>query len=347
MWPSAGGSALSQVVLAASQRAAGVDNRSAAKLPSWKVKKVAIEAPARGGLIAINSAQFSPRAGRTLAEQAMHSYGLFNRRFQLGHTRSFQIFVLDLPQAIGRKDLFSGIAFQPGTPGRRSTAPGGQQVDDLVRVHRRQNTIRTLLDRSVGGDFDPRLLAQLQDLTEGLTPSTGGDVLFSLASRSYLAGNSNAALELHQYFVSRFPDHDLTDPSQLWLFHFLSSEEVAWRQSKRRTDEEVVVQAGGGKLPAKVPLGGEGIQIAPVMAVELRTHPDNQQPSTTWDAAAKRLQLLETARPTLHFDPLVRFPTTAIERRQGKSIAVEKSYRALATNNSAPIGGGMPMANSG
>lgn len=319
---------LSQLVLTAAQSAAVEDLDP--HLPAWKVRKVAIARPKSDGPVTISPTQFSPRSGRTLAELALPARGLFCRDFVPASGQSFQIFVLDLPHEIGKKDLFSGIALPPGMPGRRAALPSTQQLDDVTRNHQRQNTLRLLLERAVSQEFDPRYLTQLEPLTADLPATVGGELLFQMAARCRANGQSRAALEITQYLVDRYPDHELVDASLRWLFHHYASAEVAWRDARAAgVHRDSAVQRAGG--PANAFPDSTGTPSDQVVTTAANEHVDAF--AARRGLAEQWLRRLETSRPTLHFDPTVRYPTVALERQRGNLAQVEKMYGALASGH--------------
>ena len=60
-------------------------------------------------------------------------------------------------------------------------------------------------------------------------PTAGALLLFRLGQRYEEAGLWPLVAEVDQLLAERYPEHPLVRPAQLWLLHYYTSGEVAWR----------------------------------------------------------------------------------------------------------------------
>lgn len=334
---------INQVVLECVEQAADATcypEFAAMGLEPWQVRKVLGSLPAgQLGDVNLTTAQLASRLGYSLADHVAGPRGLIADRYQPSPTNlGFRLYVDKLPQHAGEHDFFSGIVLHPGGDARRMLAEfSSQGIDVMRRIAQKHRNMQAVIARSEQNDFDAsRFLAQIGDLTSGLDDATAGNVVYQLAERFRHAGRWSLAAETFEVLADRYPDHPLTEAALVWLVHYWSSGEAAWRAERasrikgQRTAAaqlaghlSIVPPPGmlGQVLPAQGPSeGGRTVAQGHVFTVDdtLEQH---------WPERAAALgKVLEQRSPATFAEPTVRFPLAAAFRKQGLPRQAERYY---------------------
>ena len=325
----------SQVVLAAVEKAADSsaypEQLSQQALEPWKVKKVfGVQADSRQGTVNVAPPAWSPRLARSLADVAEAARSRIVSQPEPSPTSiGLSLLVDHLPQNIGRRDIFSGLVLLAGGEARRAPLePPAGDLDQFARAAQKRHNVEQLLAR-VGKDSSQgiAMLAQINELTDGIGDRGAGEILLALARRYHEAGKSDAAAETLQLLLDRYPQHALVDTAAIWLVQYYSSSEMAHRQ---RQQSKTIVQTAAtadfateGQSPSITPAGFDGSDAPANRSVK----PDNQR-------AGKALavgRIIERTRPALAVDPRLRFPLLSAHRLQGHTKEAEQLFASLAS----------------
>lgn len=304
------GHLVDQAVLAAVERAADatsyVDQISYAGLQPWSVKKVyASLGPDRSGETELTSSQLAARLGRSLADVAAGPRGLLCDRFTASPaTLGFRLLADRLPQkSQGRQDFFTGIVLQPGGEARRLLSEAAPETLDLLQqVAQKRRNMEAILQRT---EKDPQagagLIAQSAELTRGLDPASGGQLLYHLGQRYYQTGQWSLAAETFELLAQRYPEHATARPARLWLVQYYASGEAAWRVLGRQ--RHTTMQAS-----------------APAI--------DPGQRDERPERAAAVARSVQQTDPNLFCEPALQFPLCVADRARGYPRDADRYYLA-------------------
>ncbi|MDZ4821549.1 MAG: YCF48-related protein, partial [Planctomycetota bacterium] len=227
--------AINQTVLSAVEKAADptqyADQLKQLSLPVWQVSKVFAEAkePSADGM-QFASVQLAPVIGQSFAEWSTSSRRLTGQDHDAPPMIHLSKLIDRVPQTAGRADLFAGLTTSGLGINRRDAVP----VLEVAAVNRRaaekRRNMQAILLRE-NRDGAPRVhwLAQVNDLTTSLDENSAASLLYELAERYYQTGNWEVAAETFELLVQRYPTAECSASARLWLLHYFSSTEVAWR----------------------------------------------------------------------------------------------------------------------
>jgi photosystem II stability/assembly factor-like uncharacterized protein len=306
-------------------------------LAPWKVKKVFSVLPdQRQGLVNLTPAEWVPRLGCTLAEQASQGRALLACDLEPPPKNIGLSLLIDrLPQESGKRDVMSGIVLQPGGEARRLLGERPQApLAQLADAARKRHQIEQILERigqesTVGAGW----LGQISDLTRGLPSSGAAEVLWQLARRYHQTGQGERAAEVLEVLLERHPQHPLSDAAALWLVQYYASGEVAWRW-RRATRFEV--QLTGGEevrnLPAAARLAGEDSRPAPAAVATVAaagTAAPHLAPAQRAGRALGLARQVEQTRPHLYAEPALRFALASAARQSGQPRLADRLFQSL------------------
>lgn len=334
-----------QVVLEATRKAADPTaypgQTSQAGLTPWQVKKVfvTLAAPDKQGDIKLICSQLAPRVGASLGDVADEARGQLDDTYKVAPAfRGFSLLVDHLPQGQGRRDFFSGIALPPGSEARRSLSnPPVPDFASLSNQIQKRQLIQGLLERS---EKDPlrgqAWLAQVTEMTKGLSPGSSARIMYHLGQRYQASGESELAAAVFSTLVEKHADHPLADTALLWLIRYYASAEAEHRlhgqthlvQPAVATEND---QAAANIKPAaaRQPKGNRvaiasGVAAAPI------------EPNNRIDRALTLGKLLEKNRPALAAEPPVKFTlVNARARLSSSSLERERILQSLAASRSS------------
>ncbi len=338
---------INQIVLRSVERAADPksypEQIAEAGLQPWKVQKVyGTLAAGQSGTANVNTAQFAARLGCSIGELAAPARAIVATHYVPPVANAgFRLVVDHIPQELGQRDFFSGIALSPGGEARRRFAelPDGN-LDAMRHEAQMRRNLQAILAQAEKGDGrDGRFLADIGEQTRTMEPARAVDVLFQLAERYYRQGRWELAAECFDLIVARYPNHPLTGRSLVWLVRYHASSEAAWRN---RAQEQLSVQQVTAQAPIvkrdKVNLfDGEtadvrqagGISAAAQVQSGSGLARDLRQGEGRLAKASGYAKQLEQLQPALFAEPVVRFPLAVAQRQQGLPRQAERYFLSL------------------
>ena len=338
---------INQVVLRAVEAAADpsrhAEQITAAGLAPWRTQKIFAGLPAGAeGSVTIDTAQLSARYGSTIGELAAPARGVIACRYVPPvATLGYRLLLDGIPQDVGQRDFFSGIALAPGSEARRMLEPVADS--DLSALHRevqRRRNLQAILAQADAADpSDGRFLAGIGEQTRAMRPERAAEVLVQLAERYADTGRWEMAAECFALVVDRYPEHPLAGVALVWLIQYHASGETAWRNRTAEgvASEQVAMQAPPRRdqqLPAATP--GEGVhQAAALVAAPQFSRAGGLATNLRADAgerftkADNYSQQLEQLRPALLAEPRVRFPLAAAHRQLGLPRQAERYFLSV------------------
>jgi photosystem II stability/assembly factor-like uncharacterized protein len=328
---------VNQLVLRAVERAADParypEQISAAGLQPWQVQKVyGTLPPGQTGNVNVNTAQLAARLGRSVGELAAPARGVIAAEFAPPSANvGFRLLVDHIPQGVGQRDFFSGIALSPGGDARRAFEEAGDNnLEAMRREAQLRRNLQAILAQADSGDgSDGRFLAGIGQQTRTLAPARAAEVLFQLAERYDREGRWELAAECFAMIVDRYPGYPLAASSLVWLVQYYASSEAAWRN---RSAQQMSVQQVSAQAP---PLKSDRVERAGGVSAAARIErsgglvTDVAQSDGRLAKAAGYAKQLEQLEPALFGEPTVRFPLAAAHRQQGLPRQAERFYLAL------------------
>ena len=158
---------INQLVLSAVRNAADAtshpDHATVAGLQPWTVKKVfSVDAEDEQATVTLTTAQLAARLGCSVADQAAEGYSLVCSRYEpVPVTVGFRLLLDELPQAVGRKDIFSGIFLPAGGEARRQLGPPtARDIDALTRAAQTRRNVEQIFEKSTDATGAGRGLAR-------------------------------------------------------------------------------------------------------------------------------------------------------------------------------------------
>jgi photosystem II stability/assembly factor-like uncharacterized protein len=323
------GHVVNQVVLRAIDSAADAtrftEQTVDAGLIPWQVKKVfGALRPGEKGTVNLNVAELAPHFGRSLAEVAGQARTLLQPRLvETSTTLGFRLSINHLPHEIGQVGIMSGLNLQRGGEARRALDSLSEGIEALHRTAQQFRNAQVLIEQAErGAQGSPRLLGELSDLTRGMDGAQAGQLWYQLAQRYHRTGRAELAAETFDLLVQRYPNHPLAASAGVWLLHYWSSGEAAWRSRRQQQviaqQASAVVDASGGKVPATPAVSRfKGRQGTMLVAVETEDRPARAVQIGQW---------LERTHPALHAEPQVRFPLAVAQLGAGLARQAERSF---------------------
>jgi photosystem II stability/assembly factor-like uncharacterized protein len=315
-----------RVVIAAVEKAADdsayPQQLSALGLRSWQVKRVF--SPAREGQsaeIELVTAQLAPALGRSLADHASAARGLIFDHYRPEPEKIGLHLVRNDTATPPRRDVFHGIMLPPGGEARRPPrAASTADARVLQNLALRRRTVSRLLEYGTRSQHGGAAwLAQLDDLTRGLSPTASGDVLYQLAGRFQQSGRSELAAGVHQALVQRHNEHHLAEASLVWLVQYYASGEAAWRLRRDTTVDggtaKSQVEGDDIVLDGEEPPDRAGPRGASFHLDRQQLAIDASRPQSRAQQAVRWGKILEGSRPSLYTEPSVRFPLSVAHRK--------------------------------
>jgi hypothetical protein len=227
----------------------------------------------------------------------------------------------------------------PGGEARRALPDNTANLEALRRSAEKHRNALAILERAgleraeEASASAPQLLGQIGDLTKDLTADAAGHMLFAIAQQYHRTGQLEAAADAMELLVERHPRHPLTAAAQVWLLHYWSSGEVAWRlQAAQRVTLQRTSAVADPRDPFGKAIPAGGLQLAGG-----RGRIDHPSYSTVADGSgrvdrptrvAQIAKQLERSHPTLFAEPRVRFPLAVAQVQQGFPREAERFYLA-------------------
>ena len=170
-------------------------------------------------------------------------------------------------------------------------------------MNQKQRTLRAVLERTQDAKLAQSLLAQVGQLLNEVDADSGALLLFRLGQRYEEAGLWPLVAEVDQLLAERYPEHPLVRPAQLWLLHYYTSGEVAWRLHGPQRHGKADSAVPGGRL----------------------------------ERATALAQQIQRTCPQLYTLPEIGFALAAAQRHGGAAKQAERFYLAQARG----AGGGL------
>lgn len=305
-------------------------NLTAAGLPAWQVKRVvgSLEQGERGGIRLPND-DFVQALGGSPARFATAGRNLLHT----SHTVAPAIDELELLWQVEGlpatpRELFSGLNIPTAGDARRPVvASDPRDLDRLRRLTQKRRQLVRLLDYAEG---NPVWAAQAVNLTGGLDPQSGGELLFQLAQGYRETGRTAMAADSLYLLARRYPDHPLTEQSLVWLVRYYASGEAAHRASVQQA------KSARGQPLANVPYASEQDATRNRLADGEVALPDDEGDGANSLTADERLEratalgkYLQTARPAVFAEPSLRFPLSVASRQLGFAATADKYFTVL------------------
>lgn len=322
-----------QLLLRAVERAADPsvypEQAKHAGLSAWQVSKVfAALPPGELGTISVTTAQ-TTRSGQTVADLASPGRGLVDRSYTPSPAEvGFRLVVDGLPQGVGRKDFFSGIALSPGGEARRKLQEVPDRTIEAIRrsAQARRNLNAILAQAAERRGDDGRYLAEVTGLTRTMEPYHAAEVLLQLADRYHRHGQWQLAADTYDAIVERYPKHPAAGVALVWLVQYYASSEAAWRVSQRQQ----MVHLDRATEPQRE---GDVLRPAPraVQRASAVLTLDGQETDRPSRAAGYARQL-EQISAALASEPAVQFPVAVAQRARGYSRDAERYFLGFVRN---------------
>ena len=323
-----------QVVLGAIDKAADAsayaEQHTALGLEAWSVKKVfSVQQGSRQGTVNLSPSQWSAALARSLADVAESGRSLLVDDVQPAPTAiGLSLLVDRLPQNTGRRDVFSGLVLLAGGEARRQNIePPPGDLEKFARAAQKRHNVQQLLTR-IGEDPSQAgaMLAQLDELTDGIGDRGAGEILYQLARRYHEVGESDAAAETMQLLLRRYPQHPLADAAALWLVQFYSSGEMALRSRRKSPQSGAATPAEGDGEP--------GVRTASFESDAATEIPSSKSDTRLAARASRALavgKLIERTSPTFFSEPRFRFPLLSAGKLQNQDKPWEQFVAGLAS----------------
>ncbi|MHB8867063.1 MAG: YCF48-related protein, partial [Pirellulaceae bacterium] len=344
---------INQLVLSAVRNAADAtshpDHATVAGLQPWTVKKVfSVDANDEQATVTLPTAQLAARLGCSVADQAAAGYALVCGRYEpVPVTVGFRLLLDELPQAVGRRDIFSGIFLQAGGEARRVIGPPtSQDIEALTRAAQMRRNVEQIFAKSPDASAQAAgWLGQVQNLTKSMNGAGAGQVLYQLGQRYLAAGEWQLAAQALEQLVERYPDHPLSETALVWLIQYYASSEAGWQLRRQThmisqsTTAEVThsglaggVQPAGHAGPLNAPAGIATVQTGFETRNATTTASFDDQPTERAARALHFAKLVQRSRPVLFAEPWVQFPMSMAYRMQGVPREAERFYHRLSAH---------------
>jgi photosystem II stability/assembly factor-like uncharacterized protein len=344
---------INQLVLTAVRNAADPtshpDHATVAGLQPWTVKKVfGVDTEDGQATVTLTTSQLAARLGCSIADQAAEGYALVSTRYEpVPATVGFRLLLDELPQAVGRKDIFSGIFLPAGGEARRMLGPPtARDIDALTRAAQTRRNVEQIFEKSTDATGPAAgWLGQVQDLTKSMTGPSAGQVLYHLGQRYLVAGQWELAAQSFEQLVERYPDHPLSETALVWLIQYYASGETGWqlRKQTHMVSQVAAAQVTQSQMATGVRSAGHeqsgnasmGVGVVQAGFDTRAATATASSDSGRTERAARALgfaKIVQATRPGLFAEPRVQFPVSVAFRTKGVPREAERFYHRLSAN---------------
>jgi len=314
------------------------DQITQAGLEPWTVTRVfSSMPPGLTGTTSVSTAQLAARLGQSLADAASEPRGLIESEMTSpADTLGFRLLVDERPDHGGREDFFTGIALQPGGEARRqlNEPPPGNLEQIRKMAQRRRHTQAIVEQAGADSPVGMGLLAQTEDITQGLDDDRAASVLHHMGQTYFTAGQWPMAASMFERLANRYPNHPLARSALRWLVQYYASEEAGWRvhgsqrllqqnTTTKAVDPEKYAQGVTTAMWDAKEAGPFDVHQASAPSVDTSQLEDRQQ------MAAAFGQTIERLLPDLYAEPSVRFPLAVADRKRGYATQAERYLMVL------------------
>lgn len=276
----------------------------------------------------VATGDFQPLLGTSPAHWVGHKRGLLTKSYRPPpEAIGWRVIAEASPATTTGRDPMAGVAVARGGGARRpAAAPAAGELAALRDVAQKRRHMRALL---ATGDGNEAWRSQALNLTSGLDPDSGAELLYQLADSYRREGRVALAADTYYLLARRYTDHPLADSALVWLLRYYASAEVAHAAitaAPRQLDQPPLANVTGPSPPAA--LEREPLEIQSTGGVLPLVE--------RLDRALQLGEYLEQARPAMYADPAVRFPMAAAERGLGRDKQSEQRLVVLTKRAIAP-----------
>jgi hypothetical protein len=216
--------------------------------------------------------------------------------------------------------LFNGITLAPGSEARRSSPE--LPIDDLDKLRQmadRRRHLEALLKRSEG---NAAWVAQVGQITDGLSHNDGAELLLQLADGYRAAGQLDLAADTYYLLARQYPDHTHAARSLEWLIQFYASSEISHRLASRGSHNirQASLTITAGEAASAAGAIDPTTDTSPTIAL---SRDDRLQRAT------QLAGYLRSAKPELYAEPRIRFAEVTALRQVGLSNPAKRYYITL------------------
>jgi photosystem II stability/assembly factor-like uncharacterized protein len=226
------------------------DHLASLGLRPWRVTKVFGVTPAgESGTCTTTPWRLSPTLGRSPASLAIRTRGVLSDRFMASADRvDLSLYVNNLSQGVGERDVFSGIHLAASGDARRGeTALHAENVQGLRLVARKHRNITALLTRFAADESQTfGVLGEVGRLTDELDDEAAALVLYQLAHQFAAQGRWRLAEEALARIVGQYADSTLARAARDRLVALRTSGEVAWTARRQEAAQQSLVESASG-----------------------------------------------------------------------------------------------------
>lgn len=298
----------------------------------WTVDRVYLQLlPGNTGEIYIDAYDVLPRwksAARVAAADSRTLLGVEGPAAGRVAYRSIDLTGKPQLQSVGT-DFFAGSGLAAGSEVRRQlipVSPDDRGLELVIKAAQRQRNMSAVAAQTLD---DPRMagqmLAQLKDVTAGMTAAQGATTLWELAGEYRWRGQLDLTESIYVELMGRFPDEPISADAARWLLAYLVSDEVAWQRVRQMRQDEA------SKSKSLKPLKGEPIRQTSYETVVVKAPALKEK--ERWQRAQHLARQLEERWPKLAASSEVQFPLAAFNRASGYSQQADTIYRLRMTDS--------------
>lgn len=294
-------------ILAAQNPEMWPEQISSAGLAPWSVEKVERISSDPEGNIRLNTADFSPILGRSIAQMARDARSLLGVKSVNGDGNPPSDPVLatlyDRRGETKQAAVFAGRELPYGSEARRIAAAAMtiEGLDLRERFNQRRQllgVVEKLANSTADGPAKELLLADLDRRRQTLDPELAVEYLSRTGEAFARSGDWTQAEEVFSRIARDYPDQPSARTALLWLVQFYAGSEPFWRTQ----DGNRIVSSGG-------PVGAGEVNAA--LAI------DPAQTDSRFHNADELGRLIRARHPELYMTPELRFPLAVVQRRRG------------------------------
>lgn len=305
-------------------------------LAPWKPKRLCgIEPTGRPGNLRIPTGDFAASLGASLAQFVSPNVGLLHRDYA-PPVANYDLTVLrSAPLGSGlRHDLFDGLVVSRGSEARRpQSAPAIGELDSLRRLAQQRRHLQELLKRTSGSEA---WAGQVVNLTGGLDPHSGGELLFQLAEGYREAGRLDMAADTYYLLARRYSNHPVVPRALQWLIQYYASGEMAHR-GEANAAEQIRNDANLANVASVSRDAKRSANAQSTPQLENASTGTNLSRDDRWKRASLLAQYLEGARPAMYAEPSLRFPLAAAHRNLGYTKQSDQYYVIVGKQTTAAL----------
>jgi hypothetical protein len=211
--------------------------------------------------------------------------------------------------------------------------PAPSQLEVLKeRALKRRNVEQIVARHPAAARNDAAWLGQIDELTRGLEPASGSQLVHQLGSRYAKLGQPELAAEVFHVLTERYRDEPVTDDALVWLLRHYSSAEADWAQRLRSVPANEVQPASFEFAQEHAPdvIAGN-VTVTPSAGAPVDI--DSHEKLASGPRAIATMKLIDETRPTLACEPSLQLALAATLRALDKPRDASAIYQRLATGD--------------